>query len=337
MSREFAAGRLAVGALLRESAAPGGLVVVGLVAIGVSLMAGQAVLQSGLVPGLAGLCMVIGGLLPSVLAVALPVGVLAGLVAAGQAWAERGDWLAMMSSGLSGRVLLPGLLAAGALCGVGEAGLAHVLEPAGRRLVREAMITAAGEVTLRPGQPAEVGGVLLHAARVEGADLGGLFIATEGAAMSAVSGRVAGGVLSLTEGTAAGLTDDWTMTFAEAQLALRPATPRMEHAERSTPSLTGLIMRMEGEGRPAAVERLALYKRTALPLSLPLLAVLALPLGVRGVRPAAAATAVTLSWWAVMRICDQTVGSTGPILAAAIPPAALALAAAVAWLTWREA
>ena len=114
MSREFAAGRLAVGALLRESAAPGGLVVVGLVAIGVSLMAGQAVLRSGLVPGLFGLCMVIGGLLPGVLAVALPVGVLAGLVAAGQAWVERGDWLAMMSSGLSGRVLLPGLLTAGA-------------------------------------------------------------------------------------------------------------------------------------------------------------------------------------------------------------------------------
>lgn len=310
---------------------------VGMVAIGVSLMSGQAVSLSGLVPGIGGLVMVIGGLLPSILAVALPVGLLAGLVAAGQAWSERGDWLAMMSSGVSGRVLLPGVLLAGMVFAGAEAGLTHVLEPAGRRLVRTAMITAAGEVTLRPGQPAQVGGVLLHADRVEGPELGGLFIATEGAAMSAKVGRVSAGTLHLTEGTAAGLTDDWTMTFAQARLALSPAMPRMENAERSTASLQDLIARMESEERSTAVERLALYKRTALPLSLPLLAILALPLGVRGVRPAAAATGVTLVWWAVMRICDQAVGSTGPLLAAAIPLVALAAAAAAAWLTWREA
>jgi lipopolysaccharide export LptBFGC system permease protein LptF len=337
MSGEVAAGRLAIRALLAEAAAPGGLVVLGVVAIGVSLMAGQAVSLSGLVPGVGGLCQVIIGLLPSVLAVGLPVGLLAGVVAAGQSWAERGDWLALLSSGLSGRVLLPGLLLGGALCGGVEAGLTHALEPAGRRMVRAAMIAAAGEVTLRPGQPAEVGGVLLHAERVEGGRLGGLFIASEAAALSAVSGEVSDGILALTEGTAAGLTEDWTMTFARARLALRPVQPRMENAERSTASLRALIGRMEAEGRAASVERLALYKRTALAGSLPLLAALALPLGVRGVRPAAAATAVTLAWWAVMRICDQAVVGIGPLLAAVIPPALLALSAAVAWLTWRDA
>ena len=126
------------------------------------------------------------------------------------------------------------------------------------------------------------------------------------------------------------------MTFADAELALRPALPRMENAERSTASLSTLIARMESEGRTAAVERLSLYKRTALAASLPLLAILGLPLGVRGVRPAAAATGVTLAWWAVMRICDQVVGSTGPLLASLLPLALLAVSAAVSWLTWRD-
>ena len=154
--------------------------------------------------------------------------------------------------------------------------------------------------------------------------------------MSAASGRVSGGVLRLQHGSAAGLSADWSMTFADAELALRPALPRMETAERSTGALSRLIGRMEAEGRTASVERLALYKRTTLAASLPLLAILGLPLGVRGVRPAAAATGVTLAWWAVMRLCDQAVGSTGPLLAALLPLALLAVGAAVSWLTWRD-
>lgn len=145
-------------------------------------------------------------------------------------------------------------------------------------------------------------------------------------------------MLHLEQGSAAGLSaaSPWRMTFATAQLALRPDLPRVEVSERSGAALRDLIARMEAEGRDASVERMALYKRAALPLSLPLLTVLGLPLGVRGVRPAAGAIAVTLLWWAVMRVCDQAVGSLGPLAAAGIPLVVLAGMVVVAWASWGD-
>ena len=92
----------------------------------------------------------------------------------------------------------------------------------------------------------------------------------------------------------------------------------------------------QSAGKDASFERMTLYKRAATPLSLPLLALLGLPLGVRGVRPAVAALGVTLGWWALMRLCDQAVGALGPALAALRPPLALAAATAIAWLRWGE-
>jgi len=93
---------------------------------------------------------------------------------------------------------------------------------------------------------------------------------------------------------------------------------------------------MKDEGRAAPVERMILYKRSTLPLSLPLLAVLGLPLGGRGLRPASAVVAVTLSWWAATRICDQSVGSLGPIWAASLPLIGLSIGVIVAWVGWSE-
>ena len=94
---------------------------------------------------------------------------------------------------------------------------------------------------------------------------------------------------------------------------------------------------MISRGGTANAELLALYKRSTLPLGAPLLALLGLSLGARSRRIGPVALAAALSWWAVVRICDQTVGALGPALAALMPLITLSAAVALSWATWRDA
>jgi lipopolysaccharide export LptBFGC system permease protein LptF len=111
----------------------------------------------------------------------------------------------------------------------------------------------------------------------------------------------------------------------------------VELVERSDQSLSDLIDRMKSTQKNSSREQLALYKRSTLPLAVPFLAALGLPLGARRARPALVAVSVVLSWWAVMRICDQAVPTLGPLMAAGLPTLLVALAAAISWLSWSDA
>jgi lipopolysaccharide export LptBFGC system permease protein LptF len=108
----------------------------------------------------------------------------------------------------------------------------------------------------------------------------------------------------------------------------------VEAAERDDRALLDLIDRMEAKGRRADFERMTLYKRSALPLSVPLLTLLGLPLGARRARPALVAAGTVLGWWVLMRLSDQSVSTVGALLASGIPPTALAIAALVGWSRW---
>lgn len=313
--------------------------------LGGLLAVAQILSQSAVIPGPVGVLRVGIGLSPAVLGAALPVALLFGTVAAGRRWAEAGDGLALSASGWGARRLIAALLVLGAGAGAVEAGLSHNLEPRGRAEVRRALVAAAGDLSLQAGQPAAVGSVLVFAGEVRGAALGDLFVATDTLVASARAGALEpGGALFLEDGEAASVVrvggapdaTGWRIRFRTARLPLDVRGRRVESAERSSSDLRDLIERMRARGASVEPETLALYKRTALPLCMPLLALLGLPLGMRGVRPMFAATTTALAWWVLLRICDQAVLTLGPALAAALPPLGLVLATALAWASWRD-
>lgn len=331
--------------LTREVLGAGLLAAAGVAGVGALLVVGQTLVLASVLPGPGGMAIVSLGLLPAVLGVALPAGLLVGCVAVGRRWAEAGDGLALQASGYGARRLLPTLLAIGAFVGCAQATLSHVVEPLGRAAVRRALEGASSEIALVAGQPVSFGGVLIHAGAVHGAELEDLFVAADRVVVSAARGRILpGGTLELEQGMAGTLAgpeeegegEGYRLRFERARLPLDPRRRRVELIERSHRELTALIARMHAEGRAAAAETLALYKRTSLPLGAPLLALLGLPLGARGARPGPAAALTALLWWAAVRVCDQSVDALGPALAAALPLGLASVAVVVAWLGWRE-
>lgn len=332
-------------ALVAAGVRPALLTVAGLAGVGTLLLVVQVLLAAPVVPGPGGLFLLVTDLTPSALALGLPVAVLVGATAVGRSWAEGGEWLALAASGVAIRRVVPALLAIGLLAGGVEWGLTHGFGPAGRAAAREVLQSARLWLRLRPGQPAVVGGVLLHAAGVDEEGYTELFAAAgrrEGPSVVAAAphaGVAADGRLELRAGNARVLAEvdsGWKVAYDRALLRLDAGTRRLELMERSDDSLRGLIRRTRAAGRSGAYEELVLFKRSTLPLAVPLLALLGLPAGARRARPASLAAAVVFGWWAVMRVCDQGADVLGPALAAAIPPVLLAAATLAAWATWRD-
>lgn len=321
-----------------RAAMPGLFLTVGaVVGSGVVLMGAQALALSPVLPGPRGALQVLLGHVPAALAIGLPVGVLVGVVSATRSWLEGGELLGLELSGRPRAGLaLPAVLLGLAGGGV-QLGITHVLEPAGRAAGTAALHAATAELRLRPEQTVSLGPVLLHVQAVEGAELADIFVAAPGVVAAARSGRLARGErLLLHEGTAlsdGSRPDDpaWSLRFEAAEVSLSQGGRRVELAERTSADLLALIDRMQASGRAARAERLAWLKRTLVPLCVPLLALLALPLGARGVQPGLAAGAVVLGWWTLMRIGDQAVHALGPVLAAGLPALGLVLALVLAW------
>jgi len=328
-------------ALVGESLRPMGLAAMAVASVGLLLTLGQALAAAAVAPALGGTLRVMVGLVPPVLGAALPVGLLFGLTASARAWREGGDWLALATAGRGCRTVLPAVLVLGLLAGGLQALLSHQLEPRGRQRVRQALASAAGDLRLQPGRSLAVGGALIGARQVQGRELGEVVLATGATVVAARTGSLLGsGRVSLGGGEAVSLDAQgqpaWRLAFDQAELRLDVDPPRTERAERSDGELRALIDKARAATRPAGDLRLALLRRTSLPACLPLLALLAVPLGARGARPGVAATLTVLAWWSVLRISDQSLGLLGPVLAAWAPALALGLAVAVAWLSWRS-
>ena len=318
---------------------PGLLVTTGaLVGAGTVLMTAQAMTLSPVLPGLRGVLMVVLGYLPASLAVALPVGLLVGVVSAARGWLEGGEVLGLETCGVRPSALAWPVLALGLLAACAQGALSHGLEPLGRSQASAALHAATGDLRLRPEQSVLLGPLLLHVVDVDGPVFHDVFIAGPGVVGAARSGRLASGErLQLTEGMAladGGAGPEWSLSFARAEISLAQGSRRVELAERSTASLRSLIERMQASGRPAAAERLACLKRSLVPACLPVLALLALPLGLRGMQPGVAAVGVLLGWWSLMRVGDQAVDSLGPALAGGLPAGGLVLGLILGWVAW---
>ena len=105
-----AAGR----ALVIEALRPLLAATCALAAVGLLLVLGQALATAAVAPGPVGALRLALGLLPAVTAIALPVGLLFGIVAAARAWREGGDWRALATAGVGARAVVP----AGLRCGL---------------------------------------------------------------------------------------------------------------------------------------------------------------------------------------------------------------------------
>ncbi len=322
-------------AFLVDAIGPAGLTTAAVVGLCVAVLGGQLTAAASVVPAPLQAGQIGLGLLPVALSIGVPIAVLVGIVAAGQAWAEGGDWLSLRSAGLRGSALLPATLALG-LTGAGAQGaLTHNLAPRGQALARMSFQT--GSLTLRAGQPLHLGDLLLVAEEASAGRYRGLALATGDVAVAAREGGFDGAALALEHGSAQSFGErPWRLRFARARVPLPAPDRRVELVERTDADLRALIERMETNGRDAAYEQLILYKRSTLPAAVPLLATLGLPLGLRRVRPAIAAASVGLGWWIATRLCDQAADRLGPELAAAAPLLGLALVTAALWLRWAD-
>jgi hypothetical protein len=230
------------------------------------------------------------------------------------------------------------MLALGLSAGVVEGLCTHLFEPMGRADAAKVLTSAVGKVSLRAGQPVRLGEALVHAENVTGSDLSGVFVARGSMVASARTGTLdPTGVLILRGGSAQGVGGEpWSVKFGSARLPVGAGERRVELSERSLSSLRDLVERMEAQGQDPTLERLALYKRSVMVFSLPLLGLLGLPLGLRGRQPAAMALAVVLGWWTVLRLSDKAAFVLGAGAAALAPLVVLAGVTGLVWWTWRD-
>jgi len=295
-------------------------------------------LRAAVLPAPADLARLALDLTPAVLDLTLPLALLGGLLVALGRWRDDGTWIALRACGTRGRRILGPALAAAAVC----AGLllitGHALAPAGRRHAAGLLAAACAAAELAPGGFLPLGGATLH--RPTG---GGLLLATEGAVVIARDGalepRDGGLLLRLGAGDAVGEAfRGGSLGFASAEIPLPLPAParRVEHAERADRELAALVERMEARGREAPRERLALLKRSSLPLAALLLPLVAVPLALRRGRDVPAALLVVLGQWVLVRTGDAACGLIGPWAAAALPPAGLLTLAVALWARWED-
>ena len=308
----------------------------GFLVASVVLLTGQAVVQSEFVPSLSGLFLIAFGFLPEMVAIFSPVALFFATVTTARLWAEGGDVLALGASGRSTQRLIPACCLAGCLIAAGVALCTHVLGPLGRGMVRSSLVDAVEDLQLRPGQPVPVGDGVLRVASEQEQSVTDIFYASGDLVVWAPKGRFAtGGEVVLEHGQAMKLDEAWKMDFERARANLVPEHVGIHNFERSSHSLLGLIGRMEARGVDASKERLVLYKRTVLPLSVPILALLGLPLGARFRRPAWLTVGAVLGVWAIQRLGDHVVVDVGPSGAALLPLVVLGLSALSVWARWR--
>jgi lipopolysaccharide export LptBFGC system permease protein LptF len=317
------------------------LALIGLSVIVWLVLTTQALSAAPVMPGPKALLQLLSGLIPAVCAISLPLSLLFGCTAAAWAWAEDGQLLALHTSGLGGRRLVPALLVMALMMSGAQGILTHWLEPQGRRSAAKALAQGTQGMKLQPGQASLLGDVLVHAEDVIDGETQGLLLARGEQVLVAERGNLdSPGELHLKHGEIISLPIDaqieWRLRFDEARVPLDSPSLRLDPPTLSADELRGRIERMEAQGRDPWVEKTTWYKRSTIPGALPLLAILGLCLGARRVRPAVSATATGIGWWTTMRVCDHEVATLGAEVSTLIPLAGLALFTAICWRGWSE-
>jgi lipopolysaccharide export LptBFGC system permease protein LptF len=159
-----------------------------------------------------------------------------------------------------------------------------------------------------------------------------------GAAESVQLGAARSGLaVTLGPGEAHATSGAWALTYAGLTTTLPVGGPdgeagsRLAFAERSSVDLWERVR----AGRLNPYERWIWWKRTAVPCIMLFVAALGLPLGAR-VGPGVGAGVLGALFWALLRASDAVAQSQGAGWALATLGVPTALAAALAWATWRD-
>jgi lipopolysaccharide export LptBFGC system permease protein LptF len=301
------------------------------------VLSAQIIFRAPFVPGLAGTATIWLAMLPESMGILAPAALLIAVVLAGQNWREGGEIQALWASGFGGRVLVLPTVAFG-LVVAGCVGMCtQWLGPMGRTMARNVIVQAASDARLRPGPMMQVGDVWLRVGSRTESRLNDIAVAGDSwVAWAPTAEQSVDGTLQLNHGRARGLEDDWSLTFVQANLSLGETTVGTHNFERSYRDIVGRIERMESKGKSAHRERLTLYKRTSLPLAVPLLAILGIPLGFCVRRPGLITGGVIFSVWMVQRLGDHGASFLGPAAMAFAPVLYVMLLLSVTWYRWRS-
>lgn len=305
---------------------------------GVTLQVLAVAFRSPVLPDLAALGRAALCLTPSLVALTLPLALLAGLTVGLGRWVDEGAWTALRAAGVGGTRLVPGVIFLALAVALATALCTHAAGPWGRREAARLLAEVATRVELVPGRFLPLGDAVLFRAHD-----GSLFGWQPAVAVAGQEGRLTGSGedlrLELGPGRAVGPGDGaFSLTFESASVPLRRpvASRRVELEERTGAELARLASDMRATGQdPARVDSIRL-KRTLLPLAVPLLALLAVPLALRTAGRALPALGVVLGYWVLLRLGDALVPSLGALLASALPCLGLLGANGLAWAWWRD-
>lgn len=315
-----------------QAAAVGGLVWA-LVALG---GLGQALLTSAVVPDLdllGRMALASGG---AAAGLAVPIGMLGGVLAGTRRLAEEGAWLGLRSLGVGGRSVAAQV---GVLACVGAALwllVGHVVEPGSRRVLREARVAAAARVRPVEGQPVTLGTwtAVVEADRLHFA--GGDWIGT--ARGWETTPAATGVVVHLTDGDLVRADGTGRARFATLDMPIGVAgtSGKIHASERTTADLRRQIAVSAALGRDL-YERWILWKRSVLPACLLVLAVGAVPMGLSGRRSVVGLTGgMIVSLWGAVRVADQALVSLGLYGASALVVVSAVCWVAAGWWRWRD-
>lgn len=313
--------RLVVGALVRPSVV---VAAVALMLLGIGTLA-QALLQSAVVPDPDLLLRMAGASIGIAAPLAVLVGAIAGAAAGGRALRDDGAVLAVASLGVSpwrlhGVAAGFGLVAALVLFGAG-----HGAEPLARATFRDARVQAAVRVDPVEGRTLQLGAwaVAVEGGRLHFAGDGGIGSAERWALEPARAGLVA-----RLAGVVVRAPDRAWMAAADTLVlpVVLPGTSGKVHVtERSTPDLVAQLRAHPGD----RYEEWILWKRSVLPAALVLLVVGAFGFGLGRRLPVPGSVGIAaIGLWAVVRVCDQGIGTMGVNVATAI-----VLGLAAVWAT----
>ena len=318
-------------AWIRRVQAPFWVSLLSMASVGGVVVAGQWVLLAPIVPNPVGIARIWLGLAPEMIGVLAPVAILFASVTVARLWHEGGEIRAMSCTGCSPVMLIRGGLFMGLMVGVGVALCTHVLAPYGRSDARQTLMRSLADLPLRARAPTQIGDLWLRVEDVDGRVGRNVVVATGDWVAWAERGELSESGLHLENGQARPLDGRWTARYSSAQFPIAMPTVGVHNFERTSSALWHRVLEKQARGDSAVRDKLTLHKRTTLPLSAPLFALLGIPLGLTFRYPAWVTTGVVVMVWVVQRLGDHLAVFLGAELVAAAPLLLLVLATGAAW------
>ncbi len=292
----------------------------------------QALLLTAVVPDPALVAQLYVGSSGMILGIALTVGTLVGTVTGLRRMQEEGAWLGLQSLGISGFQLVFPLLVPLGVMTLLQLGAAHGIEPAARRVLREARVEAASQIRPVEGRPLRMGpwSVVLQG--------GMLYFAGESLHGHAAAWRLEPEREGLRVVLGEGELTDWegTMGAHFSSLATSIVLPRSNGPQAAEKSSGRLMedLKKKADPRRHQAERWLLWKRTLLPVGSLLLSLGAVPMALGRQPITLVIGGLLLPFWVTVRFLDTMVSRGGVELSSGCLMVGCLFFVASSWGRW---